>query len=613
MGLFVDRSRPRVFVLSLGLVGAACAAACSSSESESTTGADGGTGATGNATGGASASGGSGGAAGSGVNSGGANTSNGGTTAGGSQNAGGSNLGGGDAGGAPSSGGSSGAGGTPNTVAFTCKVPAPPPLTPTYFVDFDGGSDSADGKSAQTPWKHAPGDAAATDSAAGVKLSPGDVVLFKGGVRYKGSIDVPASGTASARITYDGNGRGTWGAGLAVIDGEETRSRGFRLQNRSYVTIDSFALESFDKSTSSTAVSIDGGSNDEVANCKIRDVYYPTNPGGTSWEQQSGTGIAVNNSAKTRVHHNTVRDVGNAGITFTAGSGNVIDGGDVSCNEVTNMNWGIAVALGNSTAGTKITGVTLLGNYIHDFDQYYVSNAWHRDGIFVFARPDSDQTSVENLEIAYNYFEDNTSDYGSTAWLYFEYVCKNFNVHHNVLNASRSYYAVRVMGDGFQVAGNHIFANNVIDNMNGIGDGMHLQESTGIKLYDNVFYDDGNAYIVATSSMSGFDADYNLIYRKGGTGQVVSLNAGPAEDPQGDRYDFATLQSATSLEAHGVFADPQFSVDPSTIDTDPTGFMPKATSPAIDHGSDRGYTSDFSGNPVPAGTAPDIGAFERTP
>jgi hypothetical protein len=52
----------------------------------------------------------------------------------------------------------------------------------------------------------------------------------------------------------------------------------------------------------------------------------------------------------------------------------------------------------------------------------------------------------------YNYFEDNTSALGSTGWLTIEYVCKGFVIHHNVLNASRSYDAICVLGDGFQVA-----------------------------------------------------------------------------------------------------------------------------------------------------------------
>jgi hypothetical protein len=516
-------------------------------------------------------------------------------------------------GGSPSAGASSGGGTGGSAMGFSCTGAQRAAPTPSYYVDFMAGNDSADGRSPATAWQHAPGDSGATALAAGARLAAGDVVLFKGGVHYRGSIDVPASGTASAPIVYDGNSAGTWGDGRAIIDGELTRTRGFRLQNKSYVTIDGFVLQAFDKTTSSTAVSVDGGSHDEVRYCHISDVYYPTNPGGTSWERQSGTGIAVNNSPFTQVHHNYVRDVGNAGITFTASSGVVVDGGQITCNEVTNMNWGIAVALGNSTPGTKITGVAVLGNYIHDFDQYYVCSAWHRDGIFVFARPDTDQVSIENLEIAYNYFEDHTSDYGSTAWLYFEYVCKGFNVHHNVLNASRSYYAIRVLGDGFQVTGNHVFANNVIDNANGIGDGMHLQESSGIELRNNVFYDDGYAYIVAASSMPGFSADYNLIYQTGTSGRVVALNAGPAENPGGDTYDLATLRSSTALEQHGLYGDPQFSLDPATIDADPSGFAPRPSSPCVDHGTAFGYTLDFLGQPIPAGAAPDIGAFELQP
>jgi hypothetical protein len=529
-------------------------------------------------------------------------------------------AGGGGSGNSGNTGGNGGSGNSGNTggavvpSAGPCTPPDDPgPLTPTYYVDFEAGDDSADGSTQATAWQHAPGDGSATGMPASVSLGPGDVVLFKGGVAYLGSIAIPASGTAAAPLIYDGNSRGDWGTGLAIIDGEETRSSGFSLEGQSYVLIDSFDLHGFDKAQSSVGVAIEGGSNDEVRNCRMSDIYYPTNPGGTSWESQSGTGIAVNNSPATNVHHNSIRDVGNAGITFTAESGVVVDGGQVSCNEITNMNWGIAVALGNSEPGTQITNVKIIGNYIHDFDQYYVCDSWHRDGIFVFARPDTDQASVENLEIAYNYFEDDTSDLGSTAWIYFEYVCRGFNVHHNVLNASRSYYAIRVLGDGFQVEGNHLFANNVIDNANGIGDGMHIQESSGIQLLNNIFYDTGNAYLVATSSMAGFSADYDLFFRLDGGGTYVGLNTGPAEAPGGDNYDLAGLQAGPGLEAHGLYGDPAFTVDPATIDADPAGFAPQASSPAIDHGTDAGYTVDFAGNPIPAGAGPDIGAFELQP
>ncbi len=36
-------------------------------------------------------------------------------------------------------------------------------------------------------------------------------------------------------------------------------------------------------------------------------------------------------------------------------------------------------------------------------------------------------------------------------------------------------------------------------------------------------------------------------------------------------------------------------------------------SPAIDHGTNAGYTTDFAGKPIPAGNAADIGAFEHQP
>ena len=85
-----------------------------------------------------------------------------------------------------------------------------------YYVDFAGGSDSADGRSPAAAWKHAPGDPAATGNAAAVKLGAGDTVLLKGGVVYRGSIAIPASGEAGALITYQGDG---WGAEKAVIDG----------------------------------------------------------------------------------------------------------------------------------------------------------------------------------------------------------------------------------------------------------------------------------------------------------------------------------------------------------------------------------------------------------
>jgi hypothetical protein len=488
-----------------------------------------------------------------------------------------------------------------------------PMRTPTYFVDFSAGNDASDGKSQGTAFKHAPGDANATGNAASVTLAPGDVVLLKGGVEYDGTITLTTSGTAQAPIVLEGGAQQGWGTGTAIVDGQTTRALGIAVTNASYVIVEGFEVRDFDKTQSSTGISVDGGSNDAVVGNVLHDIYYATNPGGTSWEQQRGTGISVNNSPGTNVYANSVRDCGNAGISLSA-DGASVTGGTTACNEVTNMNWGIVAALGDSTPGTHLAGLTIAHNYIHDFNNYYVCDAWHRDGIFVFARPDDGSLTIDDIEISGNYFEDTTSGFGSTAWIYIEFVCTNFNVHHNILNESRSYFGIRVLGDGFQVAGNHVFADNVIANSNGQGSyGMHVQQSSGVQIINNIFYDDDEGYLIATDSMMGAAGDYNVFYRTSSGPTVAILDSGPAESPNSGgamALDLAGLQ-AQGFEAHGIVADPQWSMPFASIVADPSGFKPLHTSPAVDHGKLLSYTVDYAGTPIPQGAGPDIGAYEQ--
>lgn len=97
-------------------------------------------------------------------------------------------------------------------------VPACAQTPSTYYVDFENGRDTRNGRSPEQAWQHAPGDSAATGAAAGAQLVAGDVVQFKGGVRYRGSIGIRHSGTPEKPITYSGTG---WGEGRAIIDGAD--------------------------------------------------------------------------------------------------------------------------------------------------------------------------------------------------------------------------------------------------------------------------------------------------------------------------------------------------------------------------------------------------------
>lgn len=91
----------------------------------------------------------------------------------------------------------------------------------TYYVDFQDGSDAASGTSPRAAFTHCPGDEAAEGTAAGTALAPGDTVLFKGGVHYRGHLAMKWSGAKGKPITYDGNTAGTFGRGPAIIDGAD--------------------------------------------------------------------------------------------------------------------------------------------------------------------------------------------------------------------------------------------------------------------------------------------------------------------------------------------------------------------------------------------------------
>lgn len=94
-----------------------------------------------------------------------------------------------------------------------------PAMATTYYVDYEGGDDARAGTKPAAAWKHCPGDGEAAGTAAEATLEPGDQVIFKGGVRYCGTIGGGPKGTAERPVVYDGNTAGDFGTGRAIVDG----------------------------------------------------------------------------------------------------------------------------------------------------------------------------------------------------------------------------------------------------------------------------------------------------------------------------------------------------------------------------------------------------------
>lgn len=70
--------------------------------------------------------------------------------------------------------------------------------TTTYYVDYASGNNNNNGLSTAAPFKHCPGDQNASGKAASTVLKAGDVVVFKKGVVYKGTITCSWSGALVA-------------------------------------------------------------------------------------------------------------------------------------------------------------------------------------------------------------------------------------------------------------------------------------------------------------------------------------------------------------------------------------------------------------------------------
>jgi hypothetical protein len=272
----------------------------------------------------------------------------------------------------------------------------------TYYVDFSAGSDTNNGTSMVTSWKHSPGDFGATGAAGSTGLVGGDTVIFKGGVNYTNTITLLWSGAAGNPVTYDGNSAGTFGSGRAVSSGNNSTNQiygfyGSGKSNLVFRNIESTLWGGHGSIAWSCGASADyPGYGIYLNACNyvtVRDSYFHdlgdwTNAPNMSEQYMEGTGVEVFNSGwGITVTNCEFTHIGMDGIIIEPKQGAAICTNIVIVNNNFHdyVRWCIDLASGADNC--TLSDVIIDGNQIHDLYQYYTAGWLGCSGLWPHTDP----------------------------------------------------------------------------------------------------------------------------------------------------------------------------------------------------------------------------------
>jgi hypothetical protein len=492
-----------------------------------------------------------------------------------------------------------------------------------YYVDYTSGSDANLGTSTSGPFKHCPGDVAASGKAASTILAPGDTVLFKGGVEYiltsgSGNVRLNWNGSMGNPITYDGNSNGNWGTGRAVITSHYNAALSDATafaasSSKSFLTFKNFQIWKIGGSSAlpkdngspvpplsgngiDFGAGITGGLNSVIVqDCVFSELGYYWNAKPMDQASIEGEGIfaaGINGLTITNC------DFSKMNIACEMQARPVMTNLVIAnCSFHDSIRWCIDLPV--LQTGASLGGVDIKDSYFYNYHQFD-SPQWagygewpHTDGIFLRA----DYSGCKwgnNINFYRNLFYNNAVDTsGGTACIYIT-EGPSANVFDNVfINAQKGrtlfLYNGPMNGASPQVV--TVYNNTFFDswrNQIDIEDGGTPVGSVTIR--NNVLYDDykgtGNVILyLNTTKLAGVNFDYNLYYTKNTLGQFVT----------GDLSGGLSAMRAQGWETHGIVADPKW-VDISYglgSNCNLNNLSLQATSPARDSGS------DLSGNSFP--------------
>ena len=219
----------------------------------------------------------------------------------------------------------------------------------------------------------------------------------------------------------------------------------------------------------------------------------------------------------------------------------------------------------------------------------------------------SDSDSLQDIIIRWNYIHDTHLSWGATSGHGIELAMTNTNVSENSGNEIYGNIVANIVGIGYKTSFPVYlmpFYNNIAYNC-GTSFRVHrigMPTGQNIRLRNNISLFPTEHHIVFHTDVDEgsytYDSDYNIFYPVSGDDFFFNNVAMTYAEWQ------ALSKSGCTFDPHSIVADPLF-VDP---ENDNFNLIPGSL--AIDAGVDVGLTQGFGGNPIPLGSAPDIGAYE---
>jgi len=494
----------------------------------------------------------------------------------------------------------------------------PPPANPgkTYYVDAAGGNDNNPGTSADNAWR-------TLSKVSASSFSPGDSILLKRGGTWREPLTVRSSGSAGQPITF-----GAYGSGNnPEINGANILSSWSNYGSNVWTaTVAAQPRQVFfngARGTPAANVAAVNGTNKWHWSGNVLYVYSTADPGtaytspgieasvrescvsilnkshitvdGLSCQKSNMDGyymaaLGVPSLSGITLRNSTSANAGRVGFYLEGDASSVIDGVLISgCASSYSYSHGFEVI--NVTGGGN--GVTIFKCLSHHDGQV---DPAHGISVFTNTGRRSSRVTVSRCEIY------NTRDAGGEGnGLQFDTESSDNIAEYNYVHDNEGLGIVAANGGGGNTVRYNLISKNGRNGIGGKGDGIAANN-----IYNNVLYKSSGSIVLSGIILyeSGtFNVKNNIV--QGFSSFGIDVNAGVNATCSNNAF-YGNIDGA----AHSVNCSNSVTADPMMTDPENGIFTLQRNSPAIDAGSNVDLTTDYAGNRVPVGPAPDIGAFE---